>query len=169
MPASMIIADAGGRPNVKGSSIATVVSGEMPGSTPTSVPIVTPTRQNSRFCQVAAVARPSARLSSSSTGYPSPGAELGQVLRPELDQERRPELEWQAEPPDEEKRRERGEQRAEQDEPPPLHRSRRRPGRQHAADAGGNQAEGCKQHRKHRDSGKDRRQRPPRRLLQRLG
>ena len=68
MPASMISAEAGGRPKVNGSSIATVVSGEMPGSTPTSVPIITPAKQNSRFCQVAAVARPSARLSNSSTG-----------------------------------------------------------------------------------------------------
>ena len=38
----MIMAEAGGRPKVNGSSIATVVSGEMPGSTPTSVPIITP-------------------------------------------------------------------------------------------------------------------------------
>jgi hypothetical protein len=67
MPASMMSAEAGGRPKVKGSSIATVVSGEMPGNTPTSVPIMTPAKQNSRFCQLAAVARPSARLSNSST------------------------------------------------------------------------------------------------------
>ena len=51
MPASMMSAEAGGRPNVNGSSIATVVSGEMPGNTPTSVPIMTPAKQNSRFCQ----------------------------------------------------------------------------------------------------------------------
>ena len=49
MPASMISAEAGGRPKVKGSNIATVVSGEMPGSTPTKVPIMTPARQNSRI------------------------------------------------------------------------------------------------------------------------
>src|SRR5262245_29203387 len=107
MPASMIMAEAGGRPNVKGKSIATVVSGEMPGSTPTSVPISTPARQNSRFCQLAAVARPSARLSNSSTG-PSPGSELGPMLGPVLNQERRPELERQTEAFDEQQRRESG-------------------------------------------------------------
>src|SRR5262245_64001299 len=100
MPASMIMAEAGGRPNVKGSSIATVVSGEMPGSTPTSVPISTPARQNRRFCQLAAVARPSPRLSMSSTTNPSPGAELrpepAPDLNPEMTHRRRPELERQA-------------------------------------------------------------------------
>ena len=39
------------QPKVNGSSIAIVVSGAMPGSTPTSVPIMTPAKQNSRFCQ----------------------------------------------------------------------------------------------------------------------
>ena len=87
----MISADAGGSPKVNGSSIATVVSGEMPGSTPTSVPIITPAKQNSRFCQVAAVARPSARLSSSSTRFLT-SAELGPNLRPELRPEPRPEF-----------------------------------------------------------------------------
>src|SRR6185503_2614384 len=87
MPASMIIADAGDRPKVKGSSIATVVSGEMPGSTPTSVPIMTPAKQNRRFCQLAAVASPNARLSNSSTVAPhqgqrsdQDGAQNGQTL-----------------------------------------------------------------------------------------
>ena len=74
----MISADAGGRPNVNGSSIATVVSGEMPGSTPTSVPIMTPAKQNSRFCQLAAVASPNARLSNSSTAAPHQGQRSGQ-------------------------------------------------------------------------------------------
>src|SRR5262245_46792855 len=97
MPASMMSANAGGSPNVKGSSMATVVSGEMPGSTPTSVPIRTPAKQNSRFCQVAAVASPSARLSNSST--PSS-----------------PELERQAEALDEQQRGERRDCDAEGDE-----------------------------------------------------
>ena len=67
MPASMMRAEAGGSPKVKGKSIATVVSGEIPGNTPTSVPIMTPAKQNRRFCQLAAVCNPSARLSNSST------------------------------------------------------------------------------------------------------
>ena len=42
MPASMISADTGGRPNVIGSSIAMVAVGPRPGSTPISVPRKTP-------------------------------------------------------------------------------------------------------------------------------
>src|ERR1700752_5299023 len=101
MPASMIMAEAGGRPKVNGSSMATVVSGEMPGSTPTNVPIITPAKQKSRFCQLAAVARPSARLSNSSTQLSSPGPELGPDRRPGWRPECRPELEGQAQALDE--------------------------------------------------------------------
>jgi hypothetical protein len=45
MPASMIMAVAGCRLNVSGSSIATVATGPIPGSTPISVPRKTPTKQ----------------------------------------------------------------------------------------------------------------------------
>jgi len=45
MPASMISAGVGPSPKVKGSSIATVATGPMPGSTPTSVPRKQPMKQ----------------------------------------------------------------------------------------------------------------------------
>jgi hypothetical protein len=45
MPASMIKAGAGPSPNVNGNSIATVATGPIPGSTPTSVPRKQPMKQ----------------------------------------------------------------------------------------------------------------------------
>jgi hypothetical protein len=45
MPASMISAAVGFMPNVNGTSIATVVTGPMPGRTPIAVPTTTPMRQ----------------------------------------------------------------------------------------------------------------------------
>src|ERR1700737_586244 len=62
MPASMIKAPTGGRPNVIGSSMATVAMVPMPGSTPTSVPTSAPIRHNRRFIGDAATWKPSARL-----------------------------------------------------------------------------------------------------------
>src|SRR6478609_9354119 len=62
MPASMISAPSGSRLNVTGSSMAIVAIGPMPGSTPMSVPIRQPNRQNRRFSGVAAAAKPVPRL-----------------------------------------------------------------------------------------------------------
>ena len=45
MPASMISAVTGSKLKVIGSSMAIVAVGPMPGSTPTSVPSSTPTKQ----------------------------------------------------------------------------------------------------------------------------
>jgi hypothetical protein len=45
MPANMISADTGGKPNVIGSSMAMVAVGPRPGNTPISVPRNTPARQ----------------------------------------------------------------------------------------------------------------------------
>ena len=45
MPASMIRAAVGFMPKVRGTSMATVVTGPMPGSTPIAVPTTTPIRQ----------------------------------------------------------------------------------------------------------------------------
>jgi hypothetical protein len=45
MPASMIRAGAGSSPKVKGSSMATVATGPIPGSTPTRVPRKQPMKQ----------------------------------------------------------------------------------------------------------------------------
>src|SRR5262245_5357379 len=162
MPASMISAEAGGRPNVNGSSIATVVSGEMPGSTPTSVPIITPAKQNRRFCHVAAVASPSARLSNSSTLGPlapascpgQPGHDGGWL---------RPQLERQAEALHEQQRRECRDDQAEYDERKPAHRRRGRAGHEDRPHAGRDQAEFRKQHCEQRDRAEDRGKRPPRR------
>ena len=52
----MISADAGGSENVNGSRIAMVVIGAMPGSTPTSVPISAPRKQNPTLAGVSATA-----------------------------------------------------------------------------------------------------------------
>jgi hypothetical protein len=62
MPASMISAPSGLRLKVTGSNIAMVAIGPMPGSTPISVPIKQPNRQNRRLSGVAAAPKPSARL-----------------------------------------------------------------------------------------------------------
>src|SRR5438132_6817484 len=54
----MISAPTGPSQNVNGSTIAMVVSGPMPGSTPMMVPSRQPMKQSSRFCQVSATAKP---------------------------------------------------------------------------------------------------------------
>src|SRR5467141_1605166 len=66
MPASMISAPTGGRPNVIGNSIAIVATVPIPGSTPTSVPTSAPSRQNRMFIGVNATPKPSARFERSS-------------------------------------------------------------------------------------------------------
>src|SRR6266545_6186844 len=151
MPASMMSAEAGGKPKVKGSSIATVVSGEMPGNTPTSVPIMTPAKQNSRFCQLAAVARPSARLSNSSTrsslhrfpAWSNQRKEHTEIAPPlhqaALRPERRPEREWQAKTSDEQQRRKHGDHRAAERELRPANGRRGRSCDHHGPDASGDQ------------------------------
>src|SRR5215470_5700029 len=85
MPASMISAPTGGRPNVIGSSIATVAIVPMPGSTPTSVPTSAPIRHSMRLMGEKATPKPRARLEKRST------------ITPSLDQETRPELQRQPE------------------------------------------------------------------------
>ena len=45
MPASMISAETGGKPNVIGSSMAIVAVGPRPGNTPIRVPRKTPSKQ----------------------------------------------------------------------------------------------------------------------------
>src|SRR5215204_7289129 len=70
MPASMIIAEGGERPNVNGSSSATAGIGPMPGSTPIAVPMTTPIRQNSKLLGCKAVVSPISRLSKSSMSEP---------------------------------------------------------------------------------------------------
>src|SRR6476660_293251 len=62
MPASMISAGAGSRPKVNGKSMATVATGPIPGSTPTSVPRKQPMKQYRMFCQLSAMPSPNARL-----------------------------------------------------------------------------------------------------------
>src|SRR3982751_2883305 len=59
MPANRISAADGSSRNVIGSSRATVSAGPMPGSTPTAVPIVTPTSAHNRFAGVSAPLKPS--------------------------------------------------------------------------------------------------------------
>src|SRR3979411_56835 len=85
MPASMIKAPTGGRPNVMGSSMATVAMVPMPGSTPTSVPTSAPTRHSRRLTGVNATPKPRARLEKSS------------AIAPSLNQKTREKLQWQPE------------------------------------------------------------------------
>src|SRR6185369_3287430 len=85
MPASMISAPTGGKPNVIGSSIATVAMVPMPGSTPTSVPTSAPIRQSIKLIGEKATPKPRARLLKRST------------ITPSLDHETREELERQSE------------------------------------------------------------------------
>src|SRR3954462_1583023 len=58
MPANMMSAPVGSRLVVAGSSNATVSAGPTPGSTPTSVPRVTPMNPSSRFCRLNATVKP---------------------------------------------------------------------------------------------------------------
>src|SRR6478752_2108685 len=62
----MISAPTGGNPNVIGSSMATVATVPMPGSTPTNVPTSAPSRQKPILYGWAATEKPSARLARSS-------------------------------------------------------------------------------------------------------
>src|SRR5262245_3189667 len=66
MPASMISAPTGGRPNVIGSSIAIVATVPIPGNTPTRVPTSAPSKQNRTFIGENATPKPSARFERSS-------------------------------------------------------------------------------------------------------
>ena len=63
MPANRMNAPTGSsKLNVIGSSSAIVSAGPIPGSTPTSVPSVTPAAASSRFCGDRTAAKPSSRL-----------------------------------------------------------------------------------------------------------
>src|SRR4051812_26809789 len=62
MPESMIRDDSGDRLKVIGSSMAMVGIGPMPGSTPISVPSITPMKQMPMLVHVAAAAKPIIRL-----------------------------------------------------------------------------------------------------------
>src|SRR5213075_911878 len=106
MPASMISAPTGGRPNVIGSSIAMVASGPMPGSTPIRVPTSAPIRQSPRLVGVTATPKPNQRFAKMSMMRPS---------------EPRPELQRQVQPIGEQERAERGEHRGADDRLDPAH------------------------------------------------
>src|SRR3954469_279657 len=62
MPASMMSAATGFRLNVMGSSIAMVAMGPMPGSTPMSVPRITPMKQYRTLSGWTATVKPRTRL-----------------------------------------------------------------------------------------------------------
>src|SRR5215471_5258539 len=89
MPASMINAPTGGRPNVMGKSMAMVATEPIPGRTPINVPTSAPIRQNSRFQGVAATEKPSAKWERSS------------FMRDSLASKARPQLERQGQQVDE--------------------------------------------------------------------
>src|SRR3712207_1623783 len=66
----MMRALAGSSLKVTGSSSATVSAGPMPGSTPTAVPMVTPTKAHSRLAGVSASPKPCSSEPSWSTSEP---------------------------------------------------------------------------------------------------
>src|SRR5262245_14186082 len=79
MPANRMNAPTGSlKLNVIGSSSATVSAGPMPGSTPTSVPSVTPAAASSRFWTVRTSPKPSIRLAANrnTSDAPRPGRQL---------------------------------------------------------------------------------------------
>src|ERR1700716_1446692 len=81
MPASMIKAPTGGRPNVMGSSMATVAMVPIPGSTPTKVPTSAPTRHSRRLIGLNATPKPRARLEKRSAITPSLNHETREELQ----------------------------------------------------------------------------------------
>src|SRR3954471_1407799 len=87
MPASMMSADTGARLKVIGSSIAIVATGPMPGSTPISVPSMTPIRQYSRFIGETATPKPMTRLWKMSI---MAGPRLLEHCRPQREGQREP-------------------------------------------------------------------------------
>src|SRR5438445_9167740 len=101
MPASMISAPTGGRPNVIGSNIATVAMVPMPGSTPTSVPTSAPIRHSKMLTGIGIDAPPrkagvhGTRLKT--TLKPSPRFEKRSPITPSTDQESRQHLQGQTE------------------------------------------------------------------------
>src|SRR5262245_54323490 len=123
MPASMISAGAGSSPKVNGSSMATVATGPIPGSTPTRVPRKQPMKQYKMFCQVSATPSPKARLDSVS---------ISRI---------RPERQRQAEQPDEDRDREGDHHRRERDRLERAHVARGLRADQHEHGDGGDQAE----------------------------
>jgi hypothetical protein len=78
MPANRMNAPTGSEKlNVIGSSSATVSAGPMPGSTPTSVPSVTPAAASSRFWGDRTSPKPSMRLAASTSTAHTPHGPLG--------------------------------------------------------------------------------------------
>src|SRR6187431_2253931 len=97
MPASMISAPTGGRPNVIGSSMATVAMVPMPGSTPTSAPI-----RHSRMLTGIGIEVPPRNAGVHCTNWkttpkPSPRFEKISPIVPSTDHESRQELQRQTE------------------------------------------------------------------------
>src|SRR3954470_11868942 len=101
MPASMISAPTGGRPNVIGSSMATVAMVPIPGSTPTSVPTSAPIRHSRMLTGIGMEVPPRnagvhcTRLKT--TPKPRPRFEKISPITPSPDQESWQELQGQTE------------------------------------------------------------------------
>src|SRR6478752_739203 len=101
MPASMISAPTGGKPNVIGSNMATVAMVPMPGNTPTSVPTSAPIRQSRMLTGIGIEAPPRKAgvhcTSWKTTPKPSPRFEKISPIVPSTDQECRQQLQRQTE------------------------------------------------------------------------
>src|SRR3979409_2336014 len=112
----MISAPTGGRPNVMGSSMATVAIVPMPGSTPTSVPTSAPIR-HSNMLTGTGIEKPWSHAGDHGTNWnttwkPSARLEKRSPITPSLNQETGPELHWQPQSVGEEKAAERGQANA---------------------------------------------------------
>src|ERR1700709_682230 len=131
MPASMISAPTGGRPNVIGSSMATVAMVPMPGSTPTSVPTSAPIR-HSKMLIGTGIEKPCIHAGDqgvnwNTTWKPSARLEKRSPITPSLNQETGPELHRQPQSVGKKKAAERGQANADDDGflPPRLVRAHR--------------------------------------------
>src|ERR1700704_1072363 len=120
MPASMISAPTGGRPKVIGSSMATVATVPMPGSTPTSVPTSAPIRHNRMLAGIGIESTCPNSVGCHGTSWkttlkPSARLEKRSFIAPSLHQETGPELHRQPQSVRKKKTAERGQRNTDND------------------------------------------------------
>src|SRR5436305_7898186 len=146
MPASMINAPTGGRPEVIGSSMATVAMVPMPGSTPTSVPTSAPIRHSRMLIGIGIEKPPPSHCGDhgvnwNTTWKPSARLEKRSPITPSLNQETGPELHRQPQSLGKKEAAERGQANADDDGflPPGLGGSQR--GNQEGEEGGSHQTQ----------------------------
>src|SRR3954465_2442360 len=142
MPASMINAPTGGRPNVIGSNMATVAIVPMPGSTPASVPTSAPIRHSRMLIGIGIEKPPPSHCGDqgvnwNTTWKRSARWEKRSPITPSLNQKTGPELHRQPQAVGKEETAERGQANADDDGFLPLG-LRRSQGRNQEREEGGN-------------------------------